>query len=769
MPGFITFLILIAAAGTLPVTFASGTGDSAVTEAELPKTGFELSEGEIHTTHEEELAFLQAVADHAPRMTFSHLTDSVQGRPVHLVRVGYPSPPSDEAVADGDSILVIGGQHGNEPAGREMALILLRDLAFTDDPVLIDQLSTTTVLFIPTANPDGRVADTRGNGTGVDLNRDHLALATPEGRAMASVLRDFTPRITIDAHEGPSTPNNPDETPRLELSWPRHLNVDESIRELSREMVEDHIFPPVREAGYTARVYGSPGGAGGGDERILRNMIGLRNGVGMLIETFNATPAARVDLQLLTVHEVLRFHRERGDEVATTITGARDRLIEAGATASRPVYLSGADWDDPSEVDMIDPAPCGYLLNTAQADMISRQAEYFPLELEPVSEQGVYLSMAHPLMTVIPLLLDERASYNMVEGKPLDDCSDPAALEPPDLPPPPTAPARFFADFSGHEPDEPPAGWSMTWTESQWEVTDEPKVLRHTVDTSGGRRALVWDETGTVSGDVEVRTKVRFQSANTLFQLPLHVSGEAGSENAYYIDVRVDQSNIRINRYLDGSFSTLGSSPYVADQDTWYHVRFRREGTSLMAKIWEDGEDEPEDWNVTLQDNSHHAGAVGFAGFQSNSVNDWAFLGVGTGGETAPDSPETYGFSTWPVLEQLPAGRRGPNDRNGPLDLPNLLAYAMNLNPLDARPEFLPRLDSVDRNQAIARFRFRRATNHTDAVMHLETSDDLNTWNPGQIYDSRILDSGPGWEHLEVDVATPSGDFFFIRQRTILD
>lgn len=606
-----------------------------VAPSELPTTAFEDDGGQTSTPIPDEYAFLDAVVAASPRVAMTEIGESTQGRPLHLVRIGYPRPPVDADIAVGPTLLLIGSQHGDEPAGREMSLQLLRDLAFTDDPELVAQLRQLTVLVVPTANPDGRVADTRGNATGVDINRDHLNLTTPEGRAFGRVLRDFTPEITVDAHEGPSTPNNPGQIPRLELSWPRNLNVDDEIGALSRQLVEDHVFPAIEAAGYPTDVYGSPGGAGGGDARILRNALGLRHGPGMLIETFNATPSARVELQLRTLHEVLRFEREHRDEIVSAVAAAPARAADEGAAQVAPVFLGGSDWEPPDDDDVLDPPPCGYLLNTVQAEALSVHAALFPLQLEQVSEQGVFVPMGQPLKTVVPLLVDERAASAEVEGRPLQDCSDPGSVEPPEPPPPPSPPAQHVTDFSDAVPGQVPEGWTPVWMPSDWTVLDEPRVLRHVVDDRGGRRALVWDEPGIVVGDVELYTLVRADSANTMFQLPLHVSGEAGSENAYYLDARVDQSALRINRYVDGTFSTIGRADFEPQQDTWYRLRFRREGDRLLAKVWEDGDPEP-DWQASAVDRSLTSGAVGFAGFQTNSVNDWAFLGVGVGGEPAP-------------------------------------------------------------------------------------------------------------------------------------
>src|SRR5690606_37346364 len=162
---------------SLLLTLSPLTGLAAqTTPEEPPTTGFEDRNGESPTTHEEELAFLEELATKAERVTYSQIGSSVEGRPIHVVRVGYPEPPSDEEIAAGRNILIMGTPHGNEQAEREMTLKLMLDLAFTEEPELLDFLSEATVLFVPTPNPDGWEANTRGHAWGVDNNRVHLNL-----------------------------------------------------------------------------------------------------------------------------------------------------------------------------------------------------------------------------------------------------------------------------------------------------------------------------------------------------------------------------------------------------------------------------------------------------------------------------------------------------------------------------------------------------------------------------------------------------------------
>ena len=53
------------------------------------------------------------------------------------------------------------------------------------------------------------------------------------------------------------------------MLWPTNLNVDEQLRELNIEMVQDYVWPDIREAGFTTGKYN-----GIGDEWNLRNMAG---------------------------------------------------------------------------------------------------------------------------------------------------------------------------------------------------------------------------------------------------------------------------------------------------------------------------------------------------------------------------------------------------------------------------------------------------------------------------------------------------------------
>ena len=400
------------AIGLLPILGAcSDQGLGPPEEVSPTVTGFEERSGLEFTTHSEELAFLAAVDAESDRVRITEVGTSVRGRPIHLVRLGYPQPAPDDQIAAGPSLLVVGAQHGNEPAGREAALQFLRDLALDEASLLPDALSTATVLVSPTANPDGRVANTRRNADNVDINRDHLALVSPEARAIAQVIRDFRPDLVVDAHERGAT------TPDLQLLWPRNLNVYGPVRDLSRALVEDHLFDQLPLAGYSVELYGAgPGGAGGEDERMLRNTVGLRHALGLLVESSSQLGAPlRAAAHQETMNSVLKFFWNRSSEIVTAVTAAPGAKEATGRERSEPFYLFGADDNAPTPDQILDPPPCAYALSTEQVTTLQSQITLLELQTE-TDGSGVLVRMDQPMMTVVPFLVDAGAREPRVTG-----------------------------------------------------------------------------------------------------------------------------------------------------------------------------------------------------------------------------------------------------------------------------------------------------------------------------------------------------------------
>ncbi|MFF3940102.1 M14 family zinc carboxypeptidase [Streptomyces phaeofaciens] len=90
--------------------------------------------------------------------------------------------------------------HGNEWEGTDASLKLVERLATANDARTRDLLAHSRLYFNITANPDGRIAGTRANAGGFDLNRDFVTASQPETRAMRRIEIDKQPAVMLDLH-----------------------------------------------------------------------------------------------------------------------------------------------------------------------------------------------------------------------------------------------------------------------------------------------------------------------------------------------------------------------------------------------------------------------------------------------------------------------------------------------------------------------------------------------------------------------------------------
>ncbi|MEV6567897.1 M14 family zinc carboxypeptidase [Streptomyces kronopolitis] len=416
---------------TLPAPPAGATGTPA------PRTGFETSYGAHWTGEAEEAEFLAAVDRGSARVRIDRIGTTAQGRPIRLVRIGAPAPARPADVRRGNSVLLTCSQHGDEPSGREACLTTVRALAYARDLATRHFLARTSVLVIPTANPDGRAADTRGNSDGADINRDHLALKTAEARAMAAVLRDYRPDTVYDLHEyGPTVPYYRKDVLSL---WPRNLNTADRVHREAATLSQDFVTPAARRAGYSAGVYGiwtdpETGDpvkqvAGDGQERILRNTAGVKGSLGMLVETRvdaltdaeKADPARnnrrRVRSQLAALKGAFTFLDRHRPAIEAATAAAR----HAGDTDRGPVYLGGADNEPATDAQTLTDPPCAYRLDARRFAQVRDVLAGHGVRWEREGD-GAVVPLRQPLRALVPLLLDGRAASHVTAATPLHVC-----------------------------------------------------------------------------------------------------------------------------------------------------------------------------------------------------------------------------------------------------------------------------------------------------------------------------------------------------------
>ena len=108
-------------------------------------------------------------------------------------------------------ILILGGIHGDETEGIAAADALLASL-------IQDNSFDLDITIVPRANPDGALHNTRGNGQGVDLNRNlptkdwspeiktpryhpgQHAGSEPENQALIALIESLQPHFILSLH-----------------------------------------------------------------------------------------------------------------------------------------------------------------------------------------------------------------------------------------------------------------------------------------------------------------------------------------------------------------------------------------------------------------------------------------------------------------------------------------------------------------------------------------------------------------------------------------
>jgi hypothetical protein len=131
-------------------------------------------------------------ATHPDRMTLEQVGRSVEGRPIHLLKMGRGSR----------HVLLWSQMHGDEPSATPALLDVARYLAANrEQPAARRILDELTLLIVPMLNPDGAERYERRNAQAIDVNRDALSLATPEGQLLKTLRDRFQPVLGFNLHD----------------------------------------------------------------------------------------------------------------------------------------------------------------------------------------------------------------------------------------------------------------------------------------------------------------------------------------------------------------------------------------------------------------------------------------------------------------------------------------------------------------------------------------------------------------------------------------
>ncbi len=354
--------VLAAALLTACATAGCAPGDRDA--GALPPTRAERTGHDQTTGYGEVMQFVALAADRSERIHATTFGTTVEGRPLPLAVVGDAADagPASVAAADRLRVWLQGAIHGGEVAGKEALLMLLRDLAAGGHA---EWSSSMILLVAPVYNADGHErmgpdtrpyqlgpfagAGERANAQGLDLNRDHMKLESPEARALVRAYHDYDPHVVIDLH----TTNGTEHAYHLTYSPPLHPNTHPAIDALLR----DEWLPAVTHAversdGWRFYYYGNLPFAAGAEPgwrtfdhrpRFNNNYVGLRNRVALLGEAYAYAPFdERIRASLRFTEEALAFAHRNAGAIAALVEAADAAPVAGTRLATRAVPARSA-------------------------------------------------------------------------------------------------------------------------------------------------------------------------------------------------------------------------------------------------------------------------------------------------------------------------------------------------------------------------------------------------------------------------------------------
>lgn len=352
---------------------------------------------------------------------------SQQGADIYalLISKGAGTSPSDFAGTNKPTVLFVGQQHGNEPAGSEALLVTANQLL---KGPLSKVLDSVNVVIVPRANPDGAVANSRTLSNQIDLNRDHLLLRTPESRALARLVRDYRPSVMVDNHEYTVGGRFEDKFKAVQsydamLQYANTPNIGEFVVKASGEWFVDPVFQALKNENLSSQWYFTTSAdpqdmslaMGGIRPDTGRNVNGLKNAVSILIET-RGIGIGREHIQR-RVHTHVVANDKVLEQAAARAGHLRQvqQFVERDAASQAcqgNLVVDAAQTREQRDITMLDPTtgadvvrnlpwmsslqlrptqernrPCGYLLASSENDVVAR-LQLLGLSVMRVAESG---------------------------------------------------------------------------------------------------------------------------------------------------------------------------------------------------------------------------------------------------------------------------------------------------------------------------------------------------------------------------------------------
>lgn len=211
--------------------------------------------------------------------------------------------------------------------------------------------------------------------------------------------------------------------------------------------------------------------------------------------------------------------------------------------------------------------------------------------------------------------------------------------------------STYSQDFNEYTVSSAPSDWT-----DRWHTTWTTNVISNLTDAYGdktlelnssadNRLFLSWDDIDSDANrdDCEILMRFKYVTNPALdYGVFCYCRGSGGdtSETAYMAGL-YSTGTLYIAKYVSAASTVIDSIVYRASYFSlsarYVWMRFRVNGTSLKAKMWDVRQPEPNRWHVETTDSAiSAAGWVGVGVFDAARTVNIDFISIGTNGDAAP-------------------------------------------------------------------------------------------------------------------------------------
>ena len=258
-------------------------------------------------------------------------------------------------------VMISAQQHGNEPSGKEGALLLLKDIYEGKLDTLFEKID---LAIVPLLNPDGAEKNERRNSNKEDLNRNHLTLSQPETEALHKFFNNYLFEVTLDVHEYYPYDGEWQEFGYIknfneQIGAATNPNVAFEIREMQNKEALPFIKKYLSERDFTFNNYileGPPNKSrmrhSTVDINDGRQSFAILNSLSFIMEGLNGKDRSadnikrRAEGQAAGMKALLEYSYKNINEIMKTVNRARAKLKHSRAgeeVAIRMEHIKGND------------------------------------------------------------------------------------------------------------------------------------------------------------------------------------------------------------------------------------------------------------------------------------------------------------------------------------------------------------------------------------------------------------------------------------------